>query len=159
MDFLKNQLARLQQQFNQLTASQKMLSVSLVAIMVMTLLWWGRYAGTEVTVTEPVFGYMADALGLKMRNQRFQLAVMNNTEPRPSDVIAFENDVKTRKVKVLIYNSQTTGTASQRLLSIARESHVPVVGVTETEPPGLRYQDWIMQQLEALDKALSTRNP
>lgn len=45
MEFLKAQLARLQQQFDQLTASQKMLSVSLVAIMVMTLLWWGRYAG------------------------------------------------------------------------------------------------------------------
>ena len=46
MEFLKSQLARLQQQFGQLTASQKMLSVSLVAIMVMTLTWWGRYAGT-----------------------------------------------------------------------------------------------------------------
>ena len=46
MDFLKNQLARLQQQFGQLTPSQKMLSVALMAIMVMTLAWWGRYAGT-----------------------------------------------------------------------------------------------------------------
>jgi len=42
-----------------------------------------RYAGAEVTATERVFGYMADALGLKMRNQRFQLAVMNNTERGP----------------------------------------------------------------------------
>src|SRR5438132_2050610 len=46
MDFLKSQFARLQQQFNQLNASQKMLSVALMAIMGMTLLWWGRYAGT-----------------------------------------------------------------------------------------------------------------
>jgi flagellar biosynthesis/type III secretory pathway M-ring protein FliF/YscJ len=45
MELLKAQLARLQQQFNQLTASQKMLSVALVAIMVMTLTLWGRYAG------------------------------------------------------------------------------------------------------------------
>ena len=45
MEFLKAQIARLQTQFEQLSASQKMLSVSLVAIMVMTLLWWGRYAG------------------------------------------------------------------------------------------------------------------
>ena len=46
MDFLKTQLERLQAQFALLTASQKMLSVSLVAIMVMTLAWWSRYAGT-----------------------------------------------------------------------------------------------------------------
>src|SRR5690348_1119512 len=46
MDFLKSQFGRLQQQFNQLNASQKMLSVALLAIMAMTLMMWGRYAGT-----------------------------------------------------------------------------------------------------------------
>ena len=40
-----------------------------------------KYAGAPVTASEPVFGYMAQALGLKMRNEKFQLAVMNNTEP------------------------------------------------------------------------------
>ncbi len=45
MDFVKNQIAQIQQQLNGLTASQKMLTGTLVAIMVMTLLWWGRYAG------------------------------------------------------------------------------------------------------------------
>src|SRR5437660_37647 len=46
MDFLKSQFGRVQQQFGQLNASQKMLSVALMAIMVMTLVWWGHYAGT-----------------------------------------------------------------------------------------------------------------
>ena len=41
-----------------------------------------KYAGTPVTATEPVFGYMAAALGFKMRNERFQLAVMNDAEPQ-----------------------------------------------------------------------------
>jgi len=40
----------------------------------------GKYAGTPVTASEPVFGYMAQALGLKMRNERFQLSIMNDTE-------------------------------------------------------------------------------
>ncbi|MBA3404021.1 MAG: hypothetical protein H0U13_04915, partial [Gemmatimonadaceae bacterium] len=46
MDFLKGQLDKIQQQLGGLNASQKMLTGSLVAIMVMTLLWWSRYAGT-----------------------------------------------------------------------------------------------------------------
>jgi flagellar biosynthesis/type III secretory pathway M-ring protein FliF/YscJ len=46
MDLLRAQLARIQQQLSGLTASQKMLAASLVAIMAMTLFWWGRYAGT-----------------------------------------------------------------------------------------------------------------
>ncbi len=33
-----------------------------------------HYKGVPVTATEPVFGYMSDAIGLDMRNMRFQLA-------------------------------------------------------------------------------------
>ena len=53
-----------------------------------------RLAGTPVTATEPVFGYMFAALGMQVRNMPFQMAVMNNTEPGASDVAAFENDLR-----------------------------------------------------------------
>jgi flagellar biosynthesis/type III secretory pathway M-ring protein FliF/YscJ len=45
MDFVKAQLARIQQQLEGLSASQRMLTVALLAIMVGTLLWWAKYAG------------------------------------------------------------------------------------------------------------------
>jgi zinc/manganese transport system substrate-binding protein len=114
-----------------------------------------KFAGTPVTATEPVFGYMAAALGLKMRNERFQLAVMNNTEPRVSDVVAFENDLRKRQVYLLLYNSQASDAAAQRMVGIARQAKVPVVGVTETEPAGTTFQNWMMGQLNAVDQALS----
>lgn len=44
METLRQQLLRIQQQLGGLSASQKMLTASLVAIMVMTLLWWARIA-------------------------------------------------------------------------------------------------------------------
>jgi flagellar M-ring protein FliF len=44
MDFLKAQFNRIQEQLSGLTATQKMLVVSLLTIMVMTLLWWSRWA-------------------------------------------------------------------------------------------------------------------
>jgi zinc/manganese transport system substrate-binding protein len=117
-----------------------------------------KYAGQPVTASEPVFGYMAQALGLKMRNERFQLAVMNDTEPSASDIAAFENDLKNRKVKVMLYNSQASDPAVQRLVGIARQSNVPVVGVSETEPAGKTYQEWMLDQLNALDRALAGRS-
>jgi flagellar M-ring protein FliF len=46
MDFLKVQIDRLKQQLAGLSPSQKMLSAALVVIMVMTLWWWARYAGS-----------------------------------------------------------------------------------------------------------------
>jgi zinc/manganese transport system substrate-binding protein len=116
-----------------------------------------KHAGKPVTATEPVFGYLAEALGLKMRNVRFQLAVMNDTEPGARDVAAFEADLRTNAVRVLLYNSQTRAALAERLRQIATESGVPVVGVTETEPNGMRYQEWMLSQLEALDRALSQR--
>jgi zinc/manganese transport system substrate-binding protein len=114
-----------------------------------------RFHGTPVTATEPVFGYMATALGFSMRNERFQLAVMNDTEPRASDVAAMETDLRQHRVRVLFYNSQATDAAAQRLLKIAQESRIPVVGVTETEPAGKMYQKWMLDQLDAVERALA----
>jgi zinc/manganese transport system substrate-binding protein len=114
-----------------------------------------RFAGTAVTATEPVFGYMATALGFTMRNERFQLAVMNDTEPRASDVAAFESDLRKQLIRLLFYNSQASNAAAQRLMKIAQQSKVPIVGVTETEPQGKTYQDWMMGELDAVTQALA----
>jgi len=114
-----------------------------------------RYAGAPVTATEPVFGLMATALGLTMRNERFQLAVMNDTEPRVSDTAAFEDDLVKHRVRVLLHNSQATGPAAQRLLGIAHKAGVPVVPVTETEPANTPYQAWMDAELDALGHALA----
>ena len=119
----------------------------------------GKFAGTPVTATEPVFGYMATALGFSMRNERFQLAVMNDTEPRASDVAAIDDDLRKHRVRVLFYNSQATDTAAQRLVKIAQQSKVPVVGVTETEPPGKTYQQWMTDQLDAVAQAQANHPP
>ena len=118
-----------------------------------------RLAGTPVTATEPIFGYMFDALGLRVRNQRFQLAVMNDTEPSASDVAAFESDLRTGRVKLLVYNSQATNPLADRMRAIAEASHVPVVSLTETEPAGKDYQSWIMSGLDAIDRALPMSRP
>lgn len=113
-----------------------------------------RLNGTPVTATEPVFGYMFDALGMQVRNESFQLAVMNNTEPSASDVAAFEKDLKTHQVKLLVYNSQASDPIAARMEKIAKAAKIPVVGAAETEPPGKNYQAWMMSELNAVDKAL-----
>jgi len=113
-----------------------------------------RYAGVPVTATEPVFGLMASALGLVMRNERFQVAVMNDAEPRLSDAAAFEADLRLHRVRALFYNSQASGSAARRMVALARANKVPVVGVAETKPAGLTYQTWMLAQLDALEQAL-----
>jgi zinc/manganese transport system substrate-binding protein len=115
-----------------------------------------KYAGQPVTASEPVFGYMAELLGLRVHNEKFALSIMNNTEPSASDVAAFENDLKGHKVKVMLYNAQASEPAVQRLVQIAKDEKIPVVGVSETEPANSTYQRWMGSQLDALDQALSS---
>jgi zinc/manganese transport system substrate-binding protein len=114
-----------------------------------------RFAGTLVTASEPVFGYMAAALGLDMLNQHFQLAVMNNTEPSARDLAKFEEDLNTRKVRVMFYNKQASDRMVQHLVDLAHAAKIPVVGVTETNPPGMSYQDWMGTELANTERALS----
>jgi zinc/manganese transport system substrate-binding protein len=113
-----------------------------------------KYAGVSITATEPVFGYMATAIGLDMRNEDFQLAIMNGSEPSPSQIAAFENDLRTRAVKVLLYNNQVSEEMTKKMQTIARDSGVPVVGISETQPPGTTFQEWMLSQLNALEAAL-----
>jgi zinc/manganese transport system substrate-binding protein len=113
-----------------------------------------KYAGVSITATEPVFGYMATAIGLDMRNADFQLAIMNGSEPSPSQIAAFENDLRTHAVKVLLYNNQVSEEMTKKMQTIAKDSRVPVVGISETEPPATTFQEWMLSQLNALEAAL-----
>lgn len=117
-----------------------------------------KYGGAAVTASEPVFGYMAAALGLQMRNEKFQLSIMNDTEPSARDVAAFERDLKQHKVRVMFYNKQASDKIVQHLVEIARAAKVPVVGVTELVPPGMNFQDWMLRELNETEKALAEPN-
>ena len=96
-----------------------------------------KYAGQPVTASEPVFGYQAGLIGLKVHNEKFALAVMNNAEPTPPKSPAFENDLKGHKVKAMLYNAQASEPAVARLVQMAKDNGIPVVGVSETEPTEL----------------------
>jgi len=41
-----------------------------------------------------------------------------------------------------------------KLVQMAKDNGIPVVGVSETEPLNSTYPAWMMGQLDALDKAL-----
>ncbi len=117
-----------------------------------------RHPGTTVTATEPVFGYMAGALGFKMLNYDFQINVMNDTEPSPAQTAAFEKCLTTHAVKLLFYNSQVIDPTTDRLKKIAQQAGVPIVGVTETQPAGDEtYVGWMVRQLHVTESGLDIK--
>jgi len=115
------------------------------------------YPGIQVTATEPVFGYMAGALGFKMLNYDFQVNIMNDAEPSADETAAFEKSLTSRSVKLLFYNSQVTDPTTDRIKKIAQKSRVPIVGVTETQPPDPKtYIEWMLSELREVEAGLAS---
>lgn len=116
------------------------------------------YPGTVVTSTEPVFGYMSDALGFKMLNYDFQVSVMNDTEPSVSQTAAFEKSLRDKSVKLLFYNKQVVNPTTERLKKIAVAYGVPIVGVTEMQPDDCKsYAEWMLLELKTVQASLEPK--
>jgi zinc/manganese transport system substrate-binding protein len=115
-----------------------------------------RYAGTYVLATERVFGYAAAAIGLHIPNPALQHAIEDGNDPSPQAVAEFEGDLTHRRARLLLYNTQAVSSITAHMRDLALKNHIPVVGVSETEPPGQDYQQWQLAQLHALDHALAT---
>ena len=80
----------------------------------------------------------------------------DGNDPAPQAVAAFEGDVTRHRARLLLYNTQTVSPLAAHMRDLALKNHIPVVGVSETEPPGQDYQQWQLSQLHAIDHALST---
>lgn len=115
-----------------------------------------RYQNTPVIATEPVFGYMAASLGLKMHDEGFQISMMNDVPPTVTQTRSFEDDLTRHVVHVLIYNNQVINPLAEHMRSIAVNEKIPVVGVSELIPPGMTYIQWIRRELDDLQHALES---
>jgi len=155
MPVLAAKLAEILKQPENLAAFQK----EMVAVTSKIAQIKSAHRGTVVTATEPVFGYMVSALGFKMENYSFQLAVMNDTEISFQQASDFEKSLHDKSMKILFYNSQVTDPVTQRVQEIAKKIGVAVIGVTETQPPDAKnYADWMLAELNQVETALETNH-
>lgn len=117
-----------------------------------------QYAGTPVAYTEPVPGYLLADAGLSVQTpEGFAKAIEDGTDPNPADSQTMDSLMTSKGVKVLLYNSQATSPVTQHVQDLAKQSGVPVIGVTETLPANEKtYQSWQQNQLNALLKALQS---
>jgi zinc/manganese transport system substrate-binding protein len=84
----------------------------------------------------------------------FQKAIAEGNDPPANAVITAENQITKRQIKVLIYNEQTVTPITTKLENDAKSNNIPTVSVTETMPSGKTYQNWMLDQLNALEQAL-----
>jgi zinc/manganese transport system substrate-binding protein len=115
-------------------------------------------AGDGVAVTEPLPGYLIDALGL-----------VNRTPPAFADAVESGDEVSVSvmhetlglftddQVGLLFDNEQTVGPVTTQVTDAAEASGIPVVHLTETLPDGETYLGLITATLDETAAALGAR--
>ena len=118
-----------------------------------------KYPGTLAATTEPVADYLLTAMGIKnLTPFTFQADIMNGVDPSPQD-ISLENSFFTgHKVKIFCYNQQVVDALTTSVRQTALSAGIPVVGVYETMPtPGFTYQSWMLAEVQAIQKAVTSK--
>jgi zinc/manganese transport system substrate-binding protein len=115
-----------------------------------------RYGGVAVLGTEPLWNYQAKACGLAMLDAEgdFQKATQDGNDPPAFAVVKFRNQIPGRVARMLMFNSQAVTPMSSQMQALAQANSIPVVAMSETEPSGTTYQQWMMSQLQAVLQAL-----
>jgi zinc/manganese transport system substrate-binding protein len=112
--------------------------------------------GAGVGITEPVPGYMLDALGLVNRTPAaFSEAVEEGEDVSVSVLDQTLSLYTHHQVDALVYNEQTAGAITDQVEGAATGAGIPVVGVTETLPSGESYVGWMSSNLDNLQQALA----
>jgi len=118
----------------------------------------GQYANEPVGATESIFVDMSYSTGLKLLSPpEFMQAIAEGNDPSAQDIATFQNQLKGKQVKVLVYNVQTVTPITEQLKQMARDANIPIVGVSETMPVGAQtFQGWQAGQLRLLANALQS---
>ena len=111
-------------------------------------------AAVPIAVSEPIADYLVEALNLTITNKKFEAAIEEGTDPAPADIAQLQDNIKGKKIKLLVNNIQSSSAVVKNMVDLAKQSGVPVVDVTETLPTGKNYQEWMIGQLNQFKAAL-----
>ncbi|ROP65234.1 zinc/manganese transport system substrate-binding protein [Curtobacterium sp. PhB130] len=115
-----------------------------------------QHDGEKVAYTEPVPGYLFDAMGLdNVTPEDFSEAIEEGDDVPPAALNDTLKLFTSGTAKLLAYNDQTSSPETEQVKKAAEDNDVPVVGVTETLPKGKNYVSWQQANIDAVKAALA----
>lgn len=109
-----------------------------------------------IAQSEPIAHYLLQAASLRdVTPEAFTSAIENGTDPSPASIAETRQLLADKKVRVLVYNSQTVDRVTENIREIAESAGIPVVEVTETLPDGMDYVQWQSATAQSLADALN----
>ncbi|GHE15083.1 metal ABC transporter substrate-binding protein [Streptomyces alanosinicus] len=116
-----------------------------------------KYAGIPIGASESIVTPLAEGLGLKMLTpETFLDAMSEGSDPTAKDKATIDQQIKNKKIKVYVYNSQNSTPDVQAQVKEAKAEGIPVATVTETlTPAGAGFQQWQTTELQGIEQALA----
>jgi zinc/manganese transport system substrate-binding protein len=116
-----------------------------------------EYAGTPIGASESIVSPLATTLGLDMLTPySFLKDISEGTDPTTADKALIDQQIRNKQIKVYVYNSQNSTPDIQAQVALATREGIPVTTVTETlSPAGDSFQQWMVGELQGLQKALA----
>jgi zinc/manganese transport system substrate-binding protein len=115
------------------------------------------YAGTPIGASESIVSPLAEGLGLNLITpETFLDAISEGSDPTAADKATIDNQIRTRQIKVYVYNSQNSTPDIQTQVDEAKAAGIPVATVTETlAPANTTFQAWQVKELQGIQQALA----
>ena len=116
-----------------------------------------NYAGAPIGASESIVLPLAHGLGLRILTPvSFLDAISEGTEPTAHDKALIDQQIRTRQIKIYVYNSQNATPDVTSQAGEAEAAGIPVVTVTETlTPANVTFQAWQVAQLRRIERALA----
>lgn len=117
-----------------------------------------RFAGAKVAYTERLPGYLLQATALVNETPSgFARSIEDGSEPSPHDTELMQHLITNGTLRLLLYNTQTVSPTTTAIKLLARQHHIPIVGISEMMPPKFHsFPSWQLSQLRSIEKALQS---
>lgn len=113
-----------------------------------------QYRGSTVFLTDALGKPLIEALHFQIENPGIL-----KTPPPAGAQEALREDIAERKASILVYDAQSKSEQISSLTSLARDSGVPTVGLRETLPAALTWQQWKIREVDTVQGALNEASP
>jgi zinc/manganese transport system substrate-binding protein len=116
-----------------------------------------RFSGTPVGASESIFVGMAQATGLDLITpSRYMTAISEGTDPASQDKATVDAQIKDKRIKVFVFNSQNATPDVRALVDAAKANGIETTTVTETlAPANATFEAWQSKELTELRDALA----
>lgn len=114
-----------------------------------------NFEGERVISSEPVADYLLTELGFEnITPASFSQAIEEELDVSPKDLLEIQNLIKNQQVDLFVVNVQTGSVQIDALVELANQNGVAVVEVSELLPSGVRYSEWMENNIVAIEQAL-----